>query len=226
MTGWGEENGTKYWIVRNSWGSYWGENGTFRLIRGVNNLGIEIDCTWAVPKDTWTDDVRNETKLSAEEKMPETQLKSEKPTCRRESPKLMSEKVATKSPHESKDLKSIPDVWDWRDVRGYNFLTWNKNQHIPTYCGSCWAQAATSAIADRINIARNRKWPDMALSPQVIINCKAGGSCTGGNPLEVYQYAYDHGIPEESCQNYLAKNPDEFSCSDIQKCQDCTHPKG
>ena len=22
------------------------------------------------------------------------------------------------------------------------------------------------------------------------------------------------------------KNPDYFSCSDIQKCQDCTHPKG
>ena len=226
ITGWGEENGTKYWIVRNSWGSYWGENGTFRLIRGINNLGIEIDCTWAVPKDTWTNDVRNETKLAPEDEKPKTQLGSEKQTCRRESPKLLPEDVTSPRPHEYINLEDLPENWDWRNISGVNYVSWSKNQHIPTYCGSCWAQGTTSSIADRINIARNRTWPDMALSPQVIINCKAGGSCNGGNPIGVYQYAKSHGIPEESCQNYLAKNPDQFSCSDIQKCEDCTHPKG
>ena len=58
----------------------------------------------------------------------------------------------------------------------------------------------------------------MTLSPQVIINCKAGGSCNGGNPKEVYVYAHKNGVPEETCQAYLAKNPAQFSCSDIQKC--------
>jgi len=95
-------------------------------------------------------------------------------------------------------------------VKGVNYLSWNKNQHIPTYCGSCWAQATTSCIADRINIARKRTFPDIALSPQVIINCKiGGGSCNGGNPAAVYDYATHTGIPEDSCQNYVSKNPEK-----------------
>lgn len=32
-----------------------------------------------------------------------------------------------------------------------------------------------------------------------MINCKVGGICEGGDPLLVYKYAKDYGIPEVTC---------------------------
>jgi cathepsin C len=41
VTGWGEENGVKYWTLQNSWDNYWGEDGYMRIARGDNDSGIE-----------------------------------------------------------------------------------------------------------------------------------------------------------------------------------------
>jgi C1A family cysteine protease len=41
LVGYGEENGIKYWIAMNTWGTQWGEGGYFRILRGENDCNIE-----------------------------------------------------------------------------------------------------------------------------------------------------------------------------------------
>ena len=49
IVGYGQDPKTdvEYWVGRNSWGSYWGEYGYFRV--AINSLNIEKQCYWALP---------------------------------------------------------------------------------------------------------------------------------------------------------------------------------
>ena len=230
VVGFGVEDGTKYWTVRNSWGTHFGESGFFRVVRGTNNIAIETDCAWATVTDTWTEDRRH--KLSLEEKYEEPTVprqsvkKDANKQCRTE--KIHFPKGERKPEVHSWDIvedSQLPKAWDWGNVNGTNYLSWNKNQHIPVYCGSCWAQGTTSSLADRFNILLKDKNPTpVALNAQVIVNCGAGGSCEGGNPGGVYEFAHEEGIPDSSCEQYVAHDPKSTRCEAIDKCKDCTWP--
>jgi len=49
LVGWGVENKVPYWIIANSWNQDWGEDGYFRMLRGVNECGIEGGVVGGLP---------------------------------------------------------------------------------------------------------------------------------------------------------------------------------
>lgn len=121
--------------MRNSWGSYWGENGFFRIVRGVNNLAIEQECSWAIPKNNFTN--RHYT-TTAEQNDPANDKTvypfpqpeysgNERPynkACRVSEAKFTKE---VKTTHSFDPVDVLPKNVDWRQLDGRNWLSWTKN---------------------------------------------------------------------------------------------------
>jgi cathepsin B len=45
LIGWGQENGVNYWLCANSWNTWWGEQGYFKIAFGHGNSDIE---SWGI----------------------------------------------------------------------------------------------------------------------------------------------------------------------------------
>eukprot|EP00449_Zooxanthella_nutricula_P011265 CAMPEP_0198511010 /NCGR_PEP_ID=MMETSP1462-20131121/14532_1 /TAXON_ID=1333877 /ORGANISM="Brandtodinium nutriculum, Strain RCC3387" /LENGTH=584 /DNA_ID=CAMNT_0044240363 /DNA_START=50 /DNA_END=1804 /DNA_ORIENTATION=- len=49
LVGYGEDDGAAYWLIRNSWGTGWGEAGYMRLLRtgdGLGNCGVTLEASY------------------------------------------------------------------------------------------------------------------------------------------------------------------------------------
>jgi len=128
--------------------------------------------------------------------------------------------VKSPLPHTYVESDSLPDDFTWQDIDGTSYVTHSLNQHLPQYCGSCWAHGAISAFADRIKISRKAQGTDINLSIQYILNCGAdvAGSCYGGYHTGVYQLIKEEGfIPYDTCMPYIAcsEDSDEGFCAHV-----------
>jgi len=124
-----------------------------------------------------------------------------------------------RSSHELLEDVKLPDAFTWCDKDGVNYCTPSLNQHIPQYCGSCWAHGAISALGDRIKIARGAKGADIQLSVQHMLNCGNAGSCHGGSVDGPYQWIHSLG---ENGISYITSNP-YMACSSESQEGICPH---
>ncbi len=131
----------RYWIGRNSWGTYWGESGFFRINMHHDNLGINDMCSWATPNPTPTYTAagdRRDARLASSKSTPASSIPVStlaarmRPAIKR-SPTPIPFVVTTPMPHTY--VSNVPRSWDVRDVAGGSFSTVNLNQHNPKYCG-------------------------------------------------------------------------------------------
>jgi len=104
-----------------------------------------------------------------------------------------------------------------------NLITNIFNQHIPQYCGSCWAHATTSVVSDRIKIMRKGAWPDINISPQPLLSCDMTDlGCHGGDNIEAFSWMRDNEVTDRTTSIYMARGHDNGkTCSPMMVARDC-----
>ncbi|GKT25287.1 hypothetical protein ADUPG1_012991, partial [Aduncisulcus paluster] len=209
IIGWGIENDTKYWTVKNSWGADWGEEGLFRIVRGVNECKIESMDAFEyialtdtrgrgrkIIKEpiTWK---RGETKFSnwTDEEFASLMLRHQ------------PERMYGLPYLQITPRNDLPDSFDARDQ-------WPSCPSIGRIrdqgnCGSCWAFAGSETLSDKFCIESDAK-TSVNLSAQMLVSCDRGNfGCHGGSLDISWMYMVNNGLPTEDCVAYAQETYDD-----------------
>jgi len=134
--------------------------------------------------------------------------------------------VVSPLPHEYVLPENLPTSFDWRWTNNTVFTTKIGNQLQPKFCGSCWAFASTSALADRIKIQTKAQTSDIILSVQALLDCGNNygtGGCGGGDAGLANKFFHDYGITDDTCAPYMAVDywmESELPCEETM-CRQC-----
>ena len=121
--------------------------------------------------------------------------------------------------------EDLPDFFNWCSTPGGdNFCTSNWNQHVPVYCGACWAHGTLSAINDRIKVSQIAFVPGCSQTPGPNAPATPGDAGSPGIGLLaectdmkmfLIQHSSFHGLQEDEPHAPFVSIVQGSSCSDL-----------
>ena len=115
---------------------WWGCDGFIKVVRGINNMGLEEGCAWALPSDKpqWVNKSSNNDIRNVKVIKNKASTKTRACAFPEDPNNLSPELIKSPLPSTYIDEKALPTDFSWSEYGGQNMLTTARNQHIPQYC--------------------------------------------------------------------------------------------
>lgn len=108
----------------------------------------------------------------------------------------------------------LPESFDWRNVKGYDFVAKPKNQEA---CGSCYTFSYSGCIENRLQVKYGKSIPPLSTQQMMTCNYMTEGCDGGWSQFHgfFHQSAY---MVSEACAPYTASTKGKH-CSDYAQCE-------